>query len=137
MSIDTDVPKMDYEEMIDTLKDLVFGTFDRTTAKEREALDMAIYVLSAESKVLEDIKAEIKDETYNTSRNSDYSDGLAKALEIIDKHISGKDCCDCIEWKTCPCGEKGHKNGTSKGYSIGECRDFKHISGKETDENTI
>jgi hypothetical protein len=28
--------------MIDILKGLVFGTFDRTTAKEREALDMVI-----------------------------------------------------------------------------------------------
>ena len=33
------------EEMIDTLKGLVFGTFDRTTRKEREALDLAIKVL--------------------------------------------------------------------------------------------
>lgn len=33
---------MSKEEMIDTLKGLVFGTFDRTTAKEREALDMVI-----------------------------------------------------------------------------------------------
>lgn len=36
---------MSKEEMIDTLKGLVFGTFDRTTAKEREALDMAIKAL--------------------------------------------------------------------------------------------
>lgn len=36
---------MNEEEMIDTLKGLVFGTFDRTTAKEREALDMAIKAL--------------------------------------------------------------------------------------------
>jgi hypothetical protein len=36
---------MSKEEMIDTLKGLVFGTFNRTTAKEREALDMAIKAL--------------------------------------------------------------------------------------------
>jgi len=41
-----DTPKMTHDEMIDTLKGLVFGTFDRTTAKEREALDMAISDLS-------------------------------------------------------------------------------------------
>jgi len=41
-----DTPKMTHDEMIDTLKGLVFGTFDRTTAKEREALDMAISYLS-------------------------------------------------------------------------------------------
>lgn len=37
---------MSYEEMIDTLKGLVFGTFDRTTFKEREALGRAIDLLS-------------------------------------------------------------------------------------------
>lgn len=42
-------PKMTHDEMIDVLKGLVFGTFDRTTAKEREALDMAISALSAPS----------------------------------------------------------------------------------------
>lgn len=41
-----DTPKMTHDEMIDALKGLVFGTFDRTTAKEREALDMAISALS-------------------------------------------------------------------------------------------
>jgi muramoyltetrapeptide carboxypeptidase LdcA involved in peptidoglycan recycling len=40
--MDMDTVKMSHEEMIDTLKGLVFGTFDRTTAKEREALDMVI-----------------------------------------------------------------------------------------------
>lgn len=38
-------PKMSHEEMMDTLKGLVFGTFNRTTSKEREALDMAIQKL--------------------------------------------------------------------------------------------
>lgn len=48
MTRDMDTIKMSYEEMIDTLKGLVFGTFDRTTAKEREALDMAIKALQTE-----------------------------------------------------------------------------------------
>lgn len=43
--MELDTPKMSHEEMIDTLKGLVFGTFDRTTVKEREALDMAIALL--------------------------------------------------------------------------------------------
>jgi hypothetical protein len=42
------VPNMSHEEMIDTLKGLAFGTFDRTTAKEREALDTAIKALEQE-----------------------------------------------------------------------------------------
>lgn len=37
--------RMTDEEMIDTLKGLVFGIFDRTTRKEREALNMAIQKL--------------------------------------------------------------------------------------------
>lgn len=39
-------PKMTHSEMIDILKRMVFGSFDRTTAKEREALDVAIQELS-------------------------------------------------------------------------------------------
>lgn len=42
-------PKMTHSEMIDILKGMVFGSFDRTTAKEREALDVAIQELSQES----------------------------------------------------------------------------------------
>lgn len=34
--------RMSEKEMIDTLKGLVFGAFDRTSVKERIALDMAI-----------------------------------------------------------------------------------------------
>lgn len=45
-----DTIKMTHDEMIDVLKGLVFGTFGRTTAKEREALDMVIGLLEQESK---------------------------------------------------------------------------------------
>ena len=38
-------PRMEMPEVIDTLKGLVFGTFDRTTVKERDALNMAIGLL--------------------------------------------------------------------------------------------
>lgn len=41
---------MTMEEMIDTLKGLVFNSFDRTTVKERQALDMAIKALYEEVK---------------------------------------------------------------------------------------
>ena len=34
-----------------------------------------------------------------------------------------KDCRDCQEWETCPCGKPGHDKGASIGYSIGECKD--------------
>lgn len=36
---------MSNEEVIEVLKGLVFGSFDRTTRKERQALDLAIKVL--------------------------------------------------------------------------------------------
>jgi len=36
-----------------------------------------------------------------------------------------KDCRKCQKWKTCPCGENGHRKGTSIGFSIGECKDYK------------
>lgn len=48
MTRDMDTVKMSHEEMIDTLKGLMFGTFDRTTVKEREALNMVIEELQAE-----------------------------------------------------------------------------------------
>lgn len=40
------------------------------------------------------------------------------------KEVSGKDCRDCKKWNDCECGKKGHENGTSIGYSIGECKEF-------------
>lgn len=36
-----------------------------------------------------------------------------------------KDCRNCTHFDSCPCGKDGHKNVTSIGYSIGECKDFK------------
>lgn len=38
-----------------------------------------------------------------------------------------KDCRRCVEWKECPNGESGHRNGTSLGYSIGECKDYREV----------
>ena len=35
-----------------------------------------------------------------------------------------EDCRNCKRWDECPCGKEGHKNGTSIGYSIGECKDY-------------
>ena len=57
-----------------------FGKWD-------EALRSAIEALSA----IEDIKAEIKREYLSEGHLTDYWDGIDKALEIIDKHISGKE----------------------------------------------
>lgn len=44
--------QMDFEEMIDTLKGLIFGTFDRTTLKEREALNASISLLEKTGNII-------------------------------------------------------------------------------------
>lgn len=51
-----DTPKMPLDEVIDILKSLVFGSFDRTTAKEREALDQAISALQEQEELYVDSK---------------------------------------------------------------------------------
>lgn len=35
-----------------------------------------------------------------------------------------EDCRNCKQYGNCPCGKRGHDNGTSIGYSIGECKDY-------------
>ena len=77
-------PKMSHDEMIETLKGLVFGTFDRTTPKEREALDMAIKTLEQEP-ILDKIRAEIHNGTHH------FLDGepiieIKEVLQILDKY---------------------------------------------------
>lgn len=44
--------------------------------------------------------------------------------EYFEKQRNEMDCRDCKEYEDCPCGKDGHENGTSQGYSIGECKDF-------------
>ena len=77
-----DTPKMTHDEMIDTLKGLVFGTFDRTTAKEREALDMAISALSTEGEYIK--KSELLQHV-TTEELSDYKDCDVIHAEEIDE----------------------------------------------------
>ena len=82
--------KMSHNEMIETLKGLVFGTFDRTTPKEREALDMAIKKLEQEP-ILDKIRAEIEglDIYYDNDYFSTNNCPMYKCNEvllIIDKY---------------------------------------------------
>jgi hypothetical protein len=46
MSNEMTTDNMSNEEVIETLKGIVFNGFDRTTRKERQALDLAIRVLT-------------------------------------------------------------------------------------------
>lgn len=66
----------------------------------------------------------LKTHKYHDSNR--YENAVAVAyIEWAETIIpADKDCRDCNEWKSCECGKKGHENGTSKGYSIGECMHF-------------
>lgn len=35
-----------------------------------------------------------------------------------------EDCRNCKQYEICPCGKRGHENGSSIGYSIGECKNY-------------
>jgi len=50
---------------------------------------------------------------------------LEKAYELGKAEArTCEDCRNCKRWDECPCGKEGHTNGTSIGYSIGECKDY-------------
>ena len=68
---------------------------------------------------LDDVKAEIREQQ---KEYQEWGWAFDDVLEILDN--IGKDCRDCKKWEDCPCGSNGHKNGTSQGYSIGECKDY-------------
>ena len=57
---------MSNEEVIEVLKGLVFGSFDRTTRKERQALDLAIKALEHEA-YWEDVKQALNGWLNNTT----------------------------------------------------------------------
>lgn len=57
----------------------------------------------------------------NPYQNREVMYWVNNAPTIIE---ADKNCRDCNKWEFCECGKKGHENGTSKGYSIGECTHF-------------
>lgn len=105
-------PKMSHDEMIETLKGLVFGTFDRTTPKEREALDMAIKALEQEpilDKIRTEIEQKIEQEKFARSVFRGEEKDVVKAeqctgsifaynnvIKIIDKYAES----EAEEWQT-------------------------------------
>lgn len=85
---------------------------------------------------LEDVKAEVEaKKRVELSTNEQYFNfALTEVTEIINRKIaevSGKDCRDCKKWNDCECGKKGHDNGTSIGYSAGECAEY-DVKGDKT-----
>lgn len=90
---------MSYEEMIDTLKGLVFGTFDRTTSKEREALSRAIDLLSNSDEDCISRKELLKKWGETTPRGRTEFDQVIMLMpriqprtEQYEKHIDHTDC---------------------------------------------
>ena len=95
---------MEMEEVIDTLKGLVFGTFDRTTAKEREALDMAIKALEQQQKWIP-VSERLPEESLGSVLGWDKYRERCVFVQYIDNHfqITGKDeTFDIIAWRPLP-----------------------------------
>lgn len=71
------------------------------------------------------LKEDIKNISDNPLFNIISKDAILYiVLEKIDRLTESKDCRNCKKWNECPCGKEGHENGTSIGYSIGECKDY-------------
>ena len=90
---------------------------------DREELTEFVWMLKKQAELHdpnEEILTDVKAESFIF-----VMDSVLSALSVPDREKGTKDCRDCVEWKTCPCGEEGHTKGTSIGYSIGECKDFK------------
>lgn len=54
-------------------------------------------------------------------------DKWRQSIVVISKWLEQEpceDCRTCNKWSECECGEKGHKNSTSIGYSIGNCKNY-------------
>ena len=74
--------------------------------------------------------------TYYTKENGEtYRTDYTNTMNYLKDKLSelkgeNPDCRNCDKWKTCENGEKGHTNGTSIGYSIGECRDYVELKGE-------
>ena len=98
-----------------------------------EFWDMAIQALSQVSEIEENIIKYMK-KYPNHVGNMDFWEGFYACrnvvLQLDDEGYAPKeqepceDCRNCKKWDDCECGRKGHINGTSIGYSIGECKDY-------------
>ena len=64
---------------------------------------------------------------YNDSTRLDTLSRMIDEL-LYEQETEKHDCRDCWHWLTCPNGMRGHILGTSIGFSIGECKDFRPIT---------
>ena len=106
-----------------------------TEEEKCEAFDMAIEALTRMGYVQETVNCIL-----NTCKSNQYIADIAmrNAAKFVQNAVDGScpdfeeiptekpcaDCRNCKKWDECECGRKGHENGTSIGYSVGECRDY-------------
>ena len=67
------------------------------------------------------------DDAITDSTRQKVKDTLTEVCKLAIKALEQQpceDCRNCKKWNKCPCGKEGHENGTSIGYSIGECKDY-------------
>jgi hypothetical protein len=82
------------------------------------------------SREFEDYENEIEDlhdrldiAEYDKERLREEVTNLEAKIQALEQEPCD-DCRNCKKWDDCECGRKGHINGTSIGYSIGECKDY-------------
>lgn len=95
---------------------------NRPTIKMLEDVrDKAIKAL--ETTCIEDYPTCTECEHYDSEKH--YCPRFCQVIkDTLAEAQPNKDCRNCKKWNECPCGKKGHENGTSIGYSIGECKDY-------------
>lgn len=69
----------------------------------------------------------LKEHKITFQHDNGWDTSTLKAIDMAIEALSAEpceDCRTCNKWSECECGEKGHKNGTSMGYSARECKDY-------------
>jgi hypothetical protein len=123
-------------EVIKAYRDKLTNSASNQLDGDIEAFEMAIKALSQEPCGM--TAEEYRQRMIQAFHNADTDELIAvcvlptekefEHLEWLLKNHYKKEPCDdcrnCKKWGDCECGRKGHINGTSIGYSIGECKDY-------------
>ena len=88
MSNEMTTDNMSNEEVIETLKGIVFNGFDRTTRKERQALDLAIKAL--EERPQGETNAEIFKQTFGIYATELWSMKEADFLKWLNSEVKNE-----------------------------------------------
>ena len=90
------------------------------------------YMCEEESKLFERLRVRRRKNNYlyrhGKISKEKYLKNIDNLLFDVDtlqmRFNDGPNCVKCVHWKTCTCGEEGHRKGTSIGYSVGECKNY-------------